>query len=266
MIFLQRTPPAGVVDDEVEHEEAAESVRLIGQLNELVDAGCFEVKLNQRRINRRKVERGVRASVTTHARVGSGRHWVDGEQVQPLAFEAAKDVRQLGRQVAQRSAWWDDRPAAVLELAQTLIERRGGRLVGGFGRTEQAREGAVNSVPKTGVPRVDADRDVFALNPVLETGRVADVGSRLEKTDLVQRYVDVPCSAVGRHLEVTPAFVRRCAAGLDRFDDRPQNLPSLAKRGAEAHPEGGSRGLGQRQLEPNRVADEAKVLAAWRWL
>ena len=219
VIFLQHTPPAGVVDDEVEHEVAAESVRLIGQLNELVDAGCFAVELNQRRIDRREVERGVRAAVTAHARVESGRRWVDGEQVQPLAFEAAKDVRQLGRQVAQRSAWRDDRPAAVLELGQTLIERRGGRLVGGFGRTEQAREGAVNSVPETGVRRVDADRDVFALNPVVETGRVADVGSRLEKTGLVQRHVDAPSAVVGRHLEVTPAFVRRCAAGLDRVDD-----------------------------------------------
>ena len=263
---MQRTPPAGVVDDEVEHEVAAESVRFIGQLNELVDAGCFAVELNQRRIDPREIERGVRAAVTAHARVESGRHWVDGEQVQPLAFEAAKDVRQLCRQVAQRSAWRNDRPAVVLELGQTLIERRGGRLVGGFGRTEQAREGAVNSIPETGVRGVDADRDVFALNPVVETGRVADVGSCLKKTDLVQRHVDVPSAVVGRHLEVTPAFIGRCAAGLDRVDDRPQNLPRLAKRGAEAHLEGGGCGLGQRQLEPDRVADEAKVLAAGRRL
>ena len=219
MVFLQHTPPAGVVYDEVEHEVAAESVRLIGQLNELVDTGCFAVELNQRRIDRREVERSVRAAVPAHARVGSGRRWVDGEQVQPLAFEAAKDVRQLGRQVAQRSAWRDDRPPTVLELGQTLIERRGGRLVGGFGRTEQAREDTVNSVPETGVRRVDADRDVFALNPVMETGRVADVGSRLEKTGLVQRHIDAPSAVVGRHLEVTPAFVGRCIAGLDRGYD-----------------------------------------------
>ncbi len=113
---------------------------------------------------------------------------------------------------------------------------------------------------------MDADRDIFALNPVLETGRVADVGSRLKKTDLVQRYVDLPCAIVGRHFEVTPAFVGRCTAGLDWFDDRPQNLPSLAKRGAEVRLEGGGSGLGQQQLEPNRVADETKVLAAWRRL
>jgi hypothetical protein len=69
------------------------------------------------------------------------------------------------------------------------------------------------------VRRVDADRDVFALNPVVETGRIADVGSRLEKTGLVQRHVDAPSAVVGRHLEVTPAFVGRCAAGLDRVDD-----------------------------------------------
>ena len=235
MIFLQRTPPACVVDDEVEHQVAAEPVRLVGQLDELLDAGRAAIELDQRGVDRCEIERGVRAAVTAHARVGRGRRRVDGEQVQPFALEAAKDVRQLGPQVAQRSAWRDDRPAVVVQLGQALVERRGGRSVGGFGRTEQAREGTVNGVPKTSVRRVDADRDVFALNPVVETGRVADVGSRLEKTGLVQRNVDAPSAIVGRHLEVAPAIVGRCFAEFNRIDDRLQHLPRLAKRGAEAH-------------------------------
>ena len=137
-------------------------------------------------------------------------------------------------------------------------------MVGGFGLTQQARESAVNSVPETRVRRVDADRDVFALNPVVKTGRISDVSCCLKKTDLIQRHVDAPSAAIGRHLYVEPAFVGRCAAEFNRGDDRLQHLPRLAKRGAETHLEGVGSGLGQRQLEPDRVADEAKVLTARR--
>ena len=41
---------------------------------------------------------------------------------------------------------------------------------------------------------------------------------------------------------------------------------ALTKRGAEVRLEGDSSDQVQRQLELNRVADEAKVLAARRWL
>ena len=55
MIFLQCAPPAGVVDDEVKHDETAEPVRLIGQLDKLLQAGCLRVELHQCRVDRRKI-------------------------------------------------------------------------------------------------------------------------------------------------------------------------------------------------------------------
>ena len=68
VIFIQRGPPAGVVDHHVEEDPAAPAMRGIGQLAELLDTGGPVVEFHQRRVNGREVLAGVGTSETAETR------------------------------------------------------------------------------------------------------------------------------------------------------------------------------------------------------
>ena len=72
MIFLKRTTPTGVVDDEIEKQTPAACVYRIGQLAKLLHAGGAFVKFDQGGVDVREIATGIGTAKTPHARVRRG--------------------------------------------------------------------------------------------------------------------------------------------------------------------------------------------------
>ena len=100
MVFLKDCAPAGVVDDDVEKDPRTERMGGGGEFAKLVKAGGPVIEFNERRVDRRQIERGIRTAKAPEPRIG-GRCGVHRQQMQNAATERLDDVRQLAREVAK---------------------------------------------------------------------------------------------------------------------------------------------------------------------
>jgi len=198
------TAPAGVVDDEIEHEPAAAGMDAAGEFDELVDAGGALIEFDEGGIDGGEILEGVGRTETAEPGEGGG-DGTDGEQMEDAGTEGAEDVGKFAQDGAEGSAGGNDGPAGLvqgLDFGWEMV--RGGLITVAGPFAEHAREGAVDEVGGAGPGGMHTDPDVDSMGPVLLTVGIDGKGLGPEMTDLGEWNEDGRGVALDLHGEVAP--------------------------------------------------------------
>src|ERR1017187_8153492 len=138
----------------------------MGEFAKLIHPGGALVELDECRINRGQVQRGIRAAKTSKARESCGRG-MDRQQMNDAATKRLDDVRQLAGEIAQLAGGWNDGEVFFVELLELNFEffvARGRQI---FRRTKKPGEGAINCIGGAGKIGMNTNADVLAIGPML---------------------------------------------------------------------------------------------------
>lgn len=196
--------PAGVVDDQIQHEPAAAGMDTAGEFEELVDAGGAPIEFDEGGIDGGEILEGVGGTETAEPCEGGG-DGADREEMEDAGTEGIEDVGKFAQDGAEGSAGGNDGPAGLVQGLDFRWEMvRGGlvTLAGPF--AEHAREGAVDEVGSTGPGGMHTDPDVDAMGPVLLTVGVDGEGLGPEMTDFGEWNEDGRGVALDLHGEIAP--------------------------------------------------------------
>ncbi len=257
MVLLQDRTPAGVVNDDVQEDASAAKMDGIGELAELVDAGCAPVKDHQGWIDGREVQRGIGTAEPAKAGGGGGGR-IDRQQVQDAAAQRPHNVRQACDEIAQLARGRDDRETALIQDGKAALELGAGGAEGGAGAAEHPREGAVDRIAGAIPVRVYRNAHIRPRRPVLPATGIDQVALGLETARLRQRHLKEPAPILFSHRNVAPGSLGQRQAprvGLDDFTAQHLRAPQVGPQQRAPAPLH-SPAVACLEDEPDTVADE----------
>jgi len=228
------------------------------QFTKLLDAVASLIQLDQRGINCRQIQAGIRTAETTKARKSRGR-WANGEQLENAASQRVHDMRQLARQIAQCARGRDDHVAAMIPFVEFLLRLHILRRARRFRRPEHPRKSAVNDIGRAIDAGVDGHACVGSFRPELPSLRVQDVRFRAIKPDIRQRQLDGP---LARRLllqrNVAPEGDRERIFPRVRGDDFLAQALRFAQVGAQQRPPAPGKTLRRPKTKANAITDKTQ--------
>ena len=184
--------------------------------------------------------------------------------MQDAAAQPFHDVGHRGREVPQAARGWDHRVARAVQGVDGLREippLTCGR------PAEHAGEGTVDRVGGAKAVRVDRNRHILALGPMLEAVGIHAVGFGLEGTGLGQGQIQTPAAFRFTQRDVAPGRSRGIAQTLPQQGEGLFPHPGAAGEvGAQEGPPAGSPGTRGRQVEDHPVSHEAEQPGTTGWV
>ncbi len=186
MIVMQPGSPAGVIDGQVYHQPGSMLMDRVGQLPELIHGSRLALEFHQSRVNSGQIQRGIRASEPSHpGHRGRGR--VDRQQMDDLAAQCFRDMRQILLQITELAGWRDTGEPLIVQLVDNGCFFFGQSLFRGDILAEEPCERAVNDVTGAAEIRMHRDPHIRAVGPDLRSLFIQGIELGFKVTYLIER-------------------------------------------------------------------------------